>query len=190
MALALAGLVGSDIAALCREERALDIRPQLDAMQAPPATLLWEQELQRRISQDATLPETQRIALVSARRGQGLFKARVRAVEHRCRITHVENIEHLIASHCKPWRDSSNEERLSAENGLLLTPSIDHLFDRGFISFEDKGRLLISAVADRESLKKMGVRTDEAVNVGAFSNGQRRFLEYHREHVFLARNAA
>jgi hypothetical protein len=39
----------------------------------------------------------------------------------------------------KPWLDSTNEERLNGENGLLLTPSIDHLFDRGFIGFEDSG---------------------------------------------------
>jgi hypothetical protein len=42
-------------------------------------------------------------------------------------------IEHLRASHCKPWRDATNEERLNRENGLLLTPSIDHLFERGAI---------------------------------------------------------
>ena len=48
---------------------------------------------------------------------------------------------HLLASHCKPWRDASNEERLDGENGLLLTPSIDHLFGRGFIAFEDTGAL-------------------------------------------------
>jgi len=46
------------------------------------------------------------------------------------RITGVNNLNHLLASHCKPWRDSSNEERLNGENGLRLTPSIDHLFDR------------------------------------------------------------
>ena len=42
-------------------------------------------------------------------------------------------VEHLVASHTKPWRDSTNEERLDGENGLLLTPTIDHLFDKGFI---------------------------------------------------------
>jgi hypothetical protein len=29
-----------------------------------------------------------------------------------------------------PWRDSSNEQRLDGENGLLLTPTVDHLFDK------------------------------------------------------------
>lgn len=68
------------------------------------------------------------------------------------RVTKVERLEHLVASHTKPWRDSTNEERLNGENGLLLTPAIDHLFDKGFISFEDKGALVVSPVADRQSL--------------------------------------
>jgi hypothetical protein len=68
----------------------------------------------------------------------------------------VENPVHLVASHCKPWRDATNEERLDGENGLLLTPSIDHLFDRGFIGFEDNGRLIISPVAHHPSLQRMG----------------------------------
>jgi putative restriction endonuclease len=90
-------------------------------------------------------------------------------IESSCRITKVENPVHLRASHCKPWRDSTKQERLDGENGLLLTPSIDHLFDRGFISFEDKGRLIISPVAHLPSLRKVGVMTGEPVNVGAFS---------------------
>jgi hypothetical protein len=83
----------------------------------------------------------------------------------------------------KPWRDSTNEERLDGENGLLLTPTIDHLFDKGFISFENKGDLIVSPVADVPSLLKMDFRPAEKINVGAFSSGQRAFLEYHRENV-------
>ena len=98
-------------------------------------------------------------------------------------MTKVERPEHLVASHTKPWRDSTNEERLDGENGLLLTPTIDHLFDKGFISFEDKGDLIVSPVADRASLVKMGIKPEAKVNVGVFSEGQRVFLEYHRENV-------
>jgi hypothetical protein len=107
------------------------------------------------------------------------------AIERRCRITGVENPVHLVASHCKPWRDSSNEERLDGENGLLLTPSIDHLFDRGFIGFEDSGRLVISPVAHVPSLQCMGIDTRATVNVGGFTEGQRRYLEFHRNSVLL-----
>ena len=90
-------------------------------------------------------------------------------IERRCRITGVDNPIHLVASHCKPWRDSTNEERLNGENGLLLTPGIDHLFARGFVGFEDSGRLVISPVAHRPSLERMGVDTRGAVNVGGFN---------------------
>jgi len=146
---------------------------------------LWEARLEQRVEDDASIPETNRTAIVRARRGQGLFRERVARIETRCRITGVDNPAHLVASHCKPWRDASNEERLDGENGLLLTPSIDHLFDRGFIGFEDTGRLIISPVAHRPSLQRMGIEASEAVNVGNFTRGQKRFLEFHRNSVLL-----
>jgi putative restriction endonuclease len=146
---------------------------------------LWEHRIEQTIETNASIPDTERESLIIARRGQGLFKDRVLRLEKFCRATKVDKLEHLRASHCKPWRDSTNEERLNGENGLLLTPSIDHLFDRGFISFEDKGRLIVSPVADRESLGRMGVETESPVNVGAFSEGQRAFLDHHRNYILL-----
>jgi hypothetical protein len=67
----------------------------------------------------------------------------------------------------------------------MLTPTIDHLFDRGFISFQDGGRLLVSPVAHRPSLRRMGVDVESDVHVGQFTHGQQRFLEFHRDEVFL-----
>jgi len=55
----------------------------------------------------------------------------------------------------KPGGKSDNHERLFAGNGLLLTPTIDHLFDRGFISFENSGELLISPVAHEAAHTKL-----------------------------------
>ena len=101
------------------------------------------------------------------------------------RITGVDNPIQLVASHCKPWRDSTNEERLNGENGLLLTPSIDHLFDRGFIGFEDSGRLVILPVAHRPSLERMGIDTHGTVNVGGFTEGQKTYLDFHRNSLLL-----
>ena len=146
---------------------------------------VWERRLEEQVEIDTSVPETDREAIIRARRGQGLFKQRVMRIETRCRITGVDSPSHLLASHCKPWRDSTNEERLNGENGLLLTPSIDHLFDRGFIGFEDSGNLIISPVAHRPSLQRMGVETERVTNVGAFTEGQRQFLEFHRNSVLL-----
>jgi predicted restriction endonuclease len=106
-------------------------------------------------------------------------------IERACRITGVTREEHLRASHCKPWRDATNEERLDGENGLLLTPNADHLFDRGFIGFEDNGDVIISPVAHMESLARMGLEPNRPRNVGRFAVGQRKYLEFHRENVLL-----
>jgi hypothetical protein len=147
----------------------------------------WEQDLAEEIEANPAVPVTERRQIILARRGQGKFRERVSRIEHACRITGVNRPEHLIASHCKPWRDcESHDERLDGENGLLLTPTVDHLFDRGFISFENDGELLISPVVHRESLKRMGIPPDERRNVGGFAEGQRAYLEFHREAVFLA----
>jgi hypothetical protein len=146
---------------------------------------IWEHRLEERVVADTSIGDTDREAIIRARRGQGLFKQRVMEIETKCRITGVDRPTHLVASHCKPWRDSSNDERLDGENGLLLTPSIDHLFDRGFIGFEDSGDLIVSPVAHRPSLQRMGVETQRVFNVGGFTEGQRRFLDFHRTAVLL-----
>ena len=145
----------------------------------------WEEAETKRILETKTLPETTRKALIKARVGQGLFRRNLTQFENHCRITGVTYQAHLFASHIKPWRESTNEERLNGENGLLLTPSIDHLFDRGFISFEDNGELIISDIAHKESVQRMGVNTEQIVRVGKFSEGQKEFLAHHRRAVFL-----
>lgn len=182
LALVLARLAGPEVHSLATTEVVRD--PESAAGSAEQA--LWEEHLRQGILDSTSLDLTEKQAIVLARRGQGLFRERVQDHETRCRITHVSRPEHLRASHCKPWRDASNSERLDGENGLLLTPSIDHLFDRGFISFREDGRLLVSPVAHKPSLIRMGVPVDKDVDTGEFSAGQRRYVEYHRDCVFLA----
>ena len=149
---------------------------------ALPVIQDWEDQQQSQIESTEGIGETTRKALVQARVGQGKFKQRVSGYERACRITKVDNPTHLIASHIKPWRESNNDERLAGGNGLLLTPSIDHLFDRGFISFEDNGDLITSPIADERSLERMGVRD---TNVGRFNIDQKYFLDYHRKEILL-----
>jgi hypothetical protein len=84
----------------------------------------WEEEEVGRLA-TSTPDLTEVEALVKARRGQGVFRQNVARVEPRCRITRVANPTYLIASHIKPWRHASNEERLSGENGLLLAAQAD-----------------------------------------------------------------
>lgn len=181
---ALASLIGIE-ATHARQVVEGMVRDVVQAVGPAQDIAIWEEHLRDQIIKDEGMRATEKQAIVLARRGQGLFRERVSTIETRCRVTGVSNPEHLRASHCKPWRDSSNDERLNGENGLLLTPSIDHLFDRGFISFDGDGTLIVSPVAHKSSLQRMGVETDRVVKVGAFTEGQKGYLEYHRESVLL-----
>ena len=178
---ALIDLLGAEARDLVRGHRVAEDAPIAVAM----GLAQWEEHELSRVREDRSIAETERQAVLMARRGQGLFKQRVMRIERACRVTGVVREEHLRASHCKPWRDATNEERLNGENGLLLTPSIDHLFDRGFIGFDGNGALIVSPVAHRESLQRMGIDPQRSMNVGVFSAGQKRYLEFHRDNVLL-----
>jgi len=126
--------------------------------------------------------DLEKIQLTKSRRGQGIFKANVRLIEDHCRITGVSNIKHLRASHIKPWSHSNNQEKLDGFNGLLLSPHIDHLFDRGFISFMNTGRLLVSKELNLKILEQWSIQPNQGV--GKFSKEQSKYLDYHRDEVF------
>ena len=128
--------------------------------------------------------DLEKIQLTKSRRGQGIFKANVRLIEDRCRITGVSNIKHLRASHIKPWASSNDLEKIDGFNGLLLSPHVDHLFDRGFISFQESGQILTSKDLNLEVLDRWAISADQ--NVGKFRREQHCYLEYHRDVVFKA----
>lgn len=163
----------------------LDLKGEYVQVPEPIVLLEWEENIQSEILERQDILETTRKALIAARIGQGRFRQEVSRLEHQCRITHVRNSAHLVASHIKPWREASDEERLSGANGLMLTPSIDHLFDRGFITFGDEGEVQISPIADTESIVRMGVPLDRPILTGNFNSDQRHFLDYHRKKIFL-----
>lgn len=149
----------------------------------------WENHIVKEINQ-SPISETERTDIVISRVGQGIFRKNVAKIERRCRITGVTEPGHLRASHTKPWRTSNNEERLDGENGFLLTPTVDHLFDRGFITFEDEGKLLVSKIANKDSMERMGIPINRSLNVGNFTSGQKEFLDYHRNNIFLSSQIA
>ena len=100
---------------------------------------------------------------------------------NKCCLCGVENPLLLTASHIKPWSVSSSSEKLDAENGFLLCPSHDALFDEGLISFTDDGNIIIS---ERLSdIDRMFTNVVPTMNV-SLSEANRKYLEYHRENVF------
>jgi hypothetical protein len=149
---------------------------------SPPSAIEFEFETNMEIMAKGIEGNLEQIQLVKARRGQGIFKANVRLVEKSCRVTGVSNIKHLRASHIKPWSKSDNIEKISGYNGLLLAPHIDHLFDRGFITFDPVGNLLVSSKLPKEVLPKWSI--PEELNVGTFLEKQVDFLDYHASTIF------
>ncbi|CAN5429095.1 hypothetical protein BH11PSE9_BH11PSE9_34660 [soil metagenome] len=108
--------------------------------------------------------ETQRQALVNARIGQGGYRTRMRSIwSDQCALTARVVPCALVASHAKPWAESSNEERLDEYNGLLLSASIDRLFDAGLISFADDGRLLVAPSMADTDLMSVGLSRSSAL---------------------------
>ena len=117
-----------------------------------------------------------------ARRGQGRFRTNLESVESSCRLTGLLDRRHLRAIHIKPWRICSDAEKLDGCNGLLLSPHLEHLFCRGYISFADSGELLVSRHLNPAVLDKWGVQLP--CQVHAFRPEQCPYLEFHRSEVF------
>jgi len=99
--------------------------------------------------ENSSIEKTTKESLVKSRVGQGIFRDNVKKVcENKCAITGSELTDIHIASHIKPWKYSSNEERLDPYNGFLLSPTYDKLFDKGYISFDNKGKIILSSKLD------------------------------------------
>lgn len=128
---------------------------------------------------DEQIRETDRITDVKSRLGQGAFRQKLIGYWKGCAVTQYPDTSLLVASHIKPWRDSSNEERLHKYNGLLLLPSLDKVFDKGLITFEGNGRIKVSELLEMPS--SFGISND--MNVKLEKNHQD-YLAYHREQVF------
>lgn len=89
----------------------------------------------------------------------------------------------LIASHIKPWRDAANQERLDTYNGLLLLPNYDKLFDLGYVSFTQTGKIMYSRLLDKFDREAIGLTSD--LHLVKLENQHLKYLKYHNENCFL-----
>lgn len=120
---------------------------------------------------------------IETRLGQGKYRKKLINMWGECSLTKYSKINFLIASHIKPWKDSNNEEKVDVYNGLLLKPNIDKLFDNGYISFDDDGRIKISKLLDENDQKNMGISID--MKIIKLCSEHKPYLSFHRHNVFL-----
>ena len=143
---------------------------------------LLEQAIEEHIWQRTNITPLEKRQLSFARVGRGVFRDNVERIETACRVTGILDRRYLRATHIKPWKDATDSERLDGSNGLLLSPHIIHLFDRGHISFADDGKLIISRHLNPYVRKAWNL--ERPVQPHAFRPEQRAYLSYHRAHVF------
>ena len=125
--------------------------------------------------------ETEKQRIVKTRVGQELFKKKLLAKSCKCAICGMNIKQLLRASHCKPWGKADNIERLDVNNGLLLCPTHDALFDNGMISFENDGSIIISNSIDKSQYQLLNIDKNIKLN---FTKEQLNYIKYHREEEF------
>ena len=139
------------------------------------------EEIEAELSQ-LNLEGTDREAVVNVRINQDKFRERLCKRYGKCCLCGVQNKSMLIASHIKPWSVSEPSERLDIDNGFLLCPNHDKLFDGGWISFDSEGQIIISKQLEEVDCIFLNVRPDMSVPI---RDGNRKYLAYHRTHIFI-----
>lgn len=126
--------------------------------------------------------ETERNAWAKRRINQSVFRQKLLAYWGGCSVSELAIPELLIASHIKPWSSCNDKERLDIYNGLLLMPNLDALFDKGWISFDENGKILISKKLSDADYKILNIFSN--IRLKHFEEKHQDYLNWHREHLF------
>ena len=130
------------------------------------------------------LTETEAFEVQKSRIAQGQFRDDLIDVWKSCSVTGLSNKQFLTASHLKPWRDSSNSERLDPYNDLILIPNLDRLLDRGFVTFQPDGQSKVSTALSADERQVMAAMSVNNLRLRAIHPQNHKYLEYHRTQVF------
>lgn len=120
-------------------------------------------------------------AIVKLRINQSVFRSELLKRYKTCALCNVNDEKLLLASHIKPWAKSEPQERVDVDNGFMLCPNHDKLFDEGFISFDDEGKIMISDVINIKNRLYTNIREDMRISL---TTGQKKYLLFHREKIF------
>lgn len=121
-----------------------------------------------------------------SRRGHGRYREQLLDSCPFCPITMITDDRLLIASHIKPWVDSDQFEKTDPNNGFMLSPTFDKLFDRGFITFTDDKRVVLSPFLSKMTYSKIGFISDNKIIPTLPTEGREYYLDYHRNNIFKA----
>ncbi len=127
--------------------------------------------------------QTERDALIKARIGQGKYREALKAYWNGCAVTGCTVDTLLVSSHIKPW-SVDKEARLDVYNGLLLSPTLDLAFDKGLISFDDDGLIMLSPELSEDDLQRLHL--NPSLRLRKIESQHRPYLDWHRANLFRA----
>ncbi len=145
-----------------------------------------ENRIEKLIRNDGNLSDTETEAIVNARKGQGKFRENVIKTHRFCPFTGISNPLLLKASHIKPWaKCKSHKERLDPMNGLPLSPTADHLFDQGYISFGHDGKAIFSGRITEDEFELLGIFPKQKIySLMTSATTHLQYFEFHRKYIF------
>lgn len=120
----------------------------------------------------------------NARIGQGRYREQLLEECPFCPITKISDERLLVASHIKPWAVSNDTEKVDPKNGFMLSPLYDKLFDRGFITFTNDRKIIISDWLSPQNQRRIGISTGQFVQALPLDEKRSWYLDFHRNSVF------
>ncbi|WP_155375482.1 HNH endonuclease [Catellatospora vulcania] len=143
---------------------------------------------------------TERLLVAKARVGQHVFADSViRNHQHRCvfcglsvTAEGVRARRMLVASHIKPWRDSTSRERLDTANGLTACPTHDVAFDTGLITVNGGMHIHVKPEQERAARKDPAAAAvfgrppllDRLLLPAGAKQPGTAYLSWHHQHVY------
>lgn len=119
--------------------------------------------------------------MASFRKTQGRFRRELLKRNDCCELCGMAVEPLLVASHILPWSVADEHQRQDPDNGLLLCVTHDALFDKGFITFEDDGRILISEMFPRQEWQRLSI--DETMHLSHIPRNKA-YMHLHRANIF------
>lgn len=119
--------------------------------------------------------------IINGRINHDKYKEKLLKKDGKCRMCGLDDKRFLIASHSKSWVESSDKEKVDVNNGFLLCPNHDALYDKYLITFEDDGKIRISDTIKKDDYKKLGIEENMIINI---SVEELVYIKWHRKKFF------
>ncbi len=149
-----------------------------------PLVFTYGRSSEAQTTTEATTSTNEASARMS-RKGQQDYRNKLLSECPFCPITGLSDDRLLIASHIKPYAVcDSKAEQYDPNNGFILSPLYDRLFDQGFLSFTNDRKMKVSMWLSQKTQQICNIHEGTFVQRLPLNDKRIHYLDYHRQHVF------